>query len=137
MLLQGNYKMISRILHRGASIDYVNKNGKSALHVCVEMKLEEQVSYLLWKGACQHILDLEELDCCDKAKANGLARDIPEFNNCSMSKKVIPQLPPGITVCYKWTNFYQNQMKIKNTNVWKEMMENKMLAKLKPTEAQY
>ena len=76
MILQHNYKMVSRLLYRGARIDYVNKFGKTALHVCVESKLEEAVKYLLFKGANQHILDFDELDCCDKAKANGLAKTI-------------------------------------------------------------
>ena len=40
-------------------------------------------------------MDLEGEDACDKAKANGLARTIPEFLNCNISKKVIPMLPNG------------------------------------------
>ena len=70
-VLQGNYKMSSRLIYRGAKIDMVNKFGKTALHLCVEKKLNEAVDYLLYKGANPHILDLTEQDCCDKAKEKG------------------------------------------------------------------
>ena len=80
---------------RGAKIDYVNRNGKTALHICVENKITEAVKFLLSKGANPHIMDLEGHDTCDKAKSNGLAIDIPQFNNCNIHKKVIPLLPHG------------------------------------------
>jgi ankyrin repeat protein len=65
--------MVQRLLYRGANLDHVNKQGKTALHLCVEQKNVESIKYLLFKGADQHILDLNEKDCCDKAKENGLA----------------------------------------------------------------
>ncbi len=40
-------------------------------------------------------MNLEGLHACDIAKANGLARDIAEFNNCNITKKIIPMLPDG------------------------------------------
>jgi len=40
-------------------------------------------------------MDLTGEDACDKAKRNGLARDIPEFNNCNITKKILPLLPDG------------------------------------------
>ena len=58
-------------------------------------QLTDAVQFLLFKGANPHIMDLEGEDACDKAKANGLARKIPEFLNCNISKKVIPMLPNG------------------------------------------
>ena len=73
----------------------MNQFGKTALHVCVEMNLQDQVLYLLFKGANQHMLDLEEKDCCDKAKENGLAKLIPEFNDCNIKKKIVPILFNG------------------------------------------
>lgn len=94
-LFSNNLKMASRLMVRGAKIDYVNKNGLTALHLCVENKLKEAVEFLLFKGANPHIMDLKGEDACDKAKANGLAKVIPEFNNCSTKKKVLPLLPDG------------------------------------------
>lgn len=35
-LFSGNFLMASRLIVRGAQIDYVNKNGNTALHLCVE-----------------------------------------------------------------------------------------------------
>ena len=36
MLMQENFKMASRLILRGANIEYVNKSGKTVLHLCVE-----------------------------------------------------------------------------------------------------
>jgi len=94
-LFSENFKMASKLMVRGARIDYVNRNGKTALHICVENKLVEAVKFLLSKGANPHIMDLEGNDVCDKAKNNGLALVIPTFNNCNIMKKVIPLLPHG------------------------------------------
>jgi len=94
-LFSGNMKMASRLIVRGAQIDYVNRNGQTALHLCVANKLTDAVEFLLFKGANPHIMDLEGEDACDKAKANGLARGITEFLNCNIGKKVIPMLPNG------------------------------------------
>lgn len=66
--------MASRLLVRGAYIDYVNRNGNTALHLCVQNKLKDAVNFLLFKGANAHIMDLEGKDACDHAKANGLAQ---------------------------------------------------------------
>ena len=63
--------MASRLMVRGAKIDYVNKNGLTALHLCIENNLREAVEFLLFKGANPHIMDLKGEDACDKAKANG------------------------------------------------------------------
>jgi ankyrin repeat protein len=83
-LFSNNLRMASRLIVRGARIDYVNRNGNTALHLCVENKLKEAVEFLLFKGANPHIMDLKGEDACDKAKANGMAQLIPEFNNCSI-----------------------------------------------------
>jgi ankyrin repeat protein len=108
MILQNNYKMVQRLLIRGASIDFVNKHGKTALHICVESKLLESVKYLLFKGANPHMLDFDELDCCDKAKANGMSRSIMSFNNCSLKKKMMPIVPEGKKVVFQYAQFYQS-----------------------------
>lgn len=94
-LFSNNLKMASRLMVRGAKIDYVNKKGNTALHLCVQNKLKEAVEFLLFRGANPHIMDLNGEDACDKAKANGMAREIPEFNDCNITKKVIPLLPCG------------------------------------------
>jgi ankyrin repeat protein len=99
-LFSKNMKMASRLIVRGAQIDYVNRNGQTALHLCVanhcaDNNLQDAVEFLLFKGANPHIMNLEGLDACDIAQANGLARAIPEFNNCNITKKIIPMLPDG------------------------------------------
>jgi len=40
-------------------------------------------------------MDLMGEDACDKAKKNGMAVDIPEFNNCNIKLKILPLLPDG------------------------------------------
>ena len=57
-VLQKNYKVASRLIRRGASLDYVNCFGHTALHFFVEKGLVEQIQYLLFKGANPHIMDL-------------------------------------------------------------------------------
>lgn len=109
MLQHGNYKMCTRLLHRGANINHINKHGKTALHICVENKMQPQIDYLIFKGANPHILDFQELDCCDKAKYNGLAITNKVFNNCNIKKKLKPVYPSWmeINVDYKFGDFYK------------------------------
>lgn len=109
-LFSGNMKMASRLIVRGAQIDYVNRNGQTALHLCVANKLTEAVEFLLFKGANPHIMDLEGEDACDKAKANGLARGIPEFNNCNIRKKLVPMLPNGRHADVKELPLFKKQL---------------------------
>lgn len=97
------------MIYRGAKIDKVNKFGKTALHICIEMKFREAVEYLLYKGANPHILDLDEKDCCDKAKLNGLALKMLSFNNCTINKKIIPLMPDGTYPNYVYSQFYHKQ----------------------------
>lgn len=69
-LFKNDFKMATRLIVRGAKIDYVNSNGNTAIHLCVENGLEDAVNYLLKKGANPHIMDLSLEDACDKAKKN-------------------------------------------------------------------
>ena len=62
--------MARKLLVRGANLDYVNSNGNTALHLCVENQLNSAVEFLLKKGANPHIMDLSGEDACDKAKKN-------------------------------------------------------------------
>lgn len=80
--------MCSRLLVRGANINHVNKNGNTALHLCVENSILEAVNYLLKKGANPHIADFANEDACDKAKKNGLSLKVLAFNNCSAPLKI-------------------------------------------------
>ena len=89
-LFKSDFKMSSKLIVRGADINYVNKNGCTALHLCVENKLTEPVGFLLKKGANPHILDMSEMDCCDKAKVNGMAMLYWQFNNCNIKLKQKP-----------------------------------------------
>ena len=88
-----NYTMASRLLVRGANVNYVNSNGLTALHVFVDNQMTEAIKYLLQKGANPHIMDLTGEDCCEKAKRMGFALDFKELNECSFVKKIIPMLP--------------------------------------------
>lgn len=38
LLLQGNMVMAQRLLKRGSNVNYVNSNGQTALHLCIENK---------------------------------------------------------------------------------------------------
>ena len=105
-----NFKMASRLIHRGAKLDYVNKFGKTVLHMQVEKNCEESVMFLMFKGANPHILDLDEKDCCDKAKENGLARTFKEFNNCQLRKKIVPVLSNGLQPILQFDNYYIKQV---------------------------
>jgi len=69
-LFKQDLKMCSKLIVRGANVNYVNRNGNTALHLCVENKLVDAVLYLLKKGANPHIMDLGGEDSCDKAKRN-------------------------------------------------------------------
>ena len=64
----GNFRMSTRLILRGARVDYVNKDGKTALNICVENQMMEQIHYLLYKNANPHIMGLDEQDSCDLAK---------------------------------------------------------------------
>jgi ankyrin repeat protein len=65
--------MCSRLLVRGADINHVNRNGNTALHLCVENSLLDAINFLLKKGANPHIADLSNEDACDKAKKNSIS----------------------------------------------------------------
>ena len=56
-------------MNKEGIVDHIDSKGKTALHLMVERNLEDQ----LFKNANPHILDLDGLDCCDKAKLNGLS----------------------------------------------------------------
>ena len=74
--------MSKKLLNRGASINYVNSKGKTALHICVEMKLSASVRFLLQNGASIHLMDLDGRCSCDIAKKNGLLFEFIIFGQC-------------------------------------------------------
>lgn len=93
-ILQGRYIMASRLLKRGAKVDFVNSDGHTALHICIDNRLIEQCKFLLQNGANPHIMDIQGRDVCDKAKLYGIVK-IDGLDNCSVRKKIIPVLPDG------------------------------------------
>ena len=95
-LQYNNFTMASRLIVRGADINYVNSNGFTALHICVENKLLPAIKFLLEQGADPHIMDLTGEDACDKAKRNNLAHEFKAFQDCSLRKKIIPMLSNGM-----------------------------------------
>ena len=72
-LFSNSLEMASKLIVRGAKIDYVNRNGNTALHLCIENHKLEAVKFLMLKGANPHIMDLTGEDACDKAKKNKMA----------------------------------------------------------------
>ena len=46
-LFSGHIDMASRLIVRGADINYVNRNGYTALHLCVENQNVAAVKFLL------------------------------------------------------------------------------------------
>lgn len=71
--------MASRVIVRGAKVNYVNSNGFNALHIFVETKNIAAIKFLFKMGADPHIMDLTGEDACDKAKKNGLCNVFKEF----------------------------------------------------------
>lgn len=59
-LFKCDFKMCQKLLVRGANIDYSNKNGKTAIMLCVENKIEKAIAYLIKKDANPHIMDFSE-----------------------------------------------------------------------------
>lgn len=72
-LFAKDFKTANRLVIRGANLDYANRNGNTALHLCIQNGMEEAVDFLLGKGANPHIMDLNGQDSCDMAKKLGLA----------------------------------------------------------------
>ena len=68
---------------RNANINYVNKMGKSPLHIAIENLLDNDIiKFLLQAGASPVIKDNEGKDCCDKVRAlkdKYLTEDCPLF----------------------------------------------------------
>ena len=58
-----------QLLMRNANINYVNKLGKTPLHIAIENNLEcDIIKFLLQAGASPYIQDKEGKDCCDKVR---------------------------------------------------------------------
>jgi hypothetical protein len=54
---------------RNADINYVNKKGKTPLHMGIENKLDNDIiKFLLQAGASPYIKDKDGIDSCDKVK---------------------------------------------------------------------
>ena len=72
-LFAGHIQMASKLIVRGANINYVNRNGQTALHFAIENLNRNAIKFLLKKGAEVHVMDLSGEDACDKAKRHGIA----------------------------------------------------------------
>jgi len=58
-----------QLLMRNADVNYINKNGKTPLHIAVENNLDtKMIRFLLEAEANPHIEDRDGLDVCDKVK---------------------------------------------------------------------
>ena len=71
--------MASKLIVRGSNINYVNRNGQTALQMAVENMQKNAVKFLLQKGAEVHIMDLTGEDACDKAKRFGIDIEFKQF----------------------------------------------------------
>lgn len=70
--LYSNFEMAKKLLNRGADIDYVNREGKTALVMAVQMLRIDSIHFLLEKGANPHLEDLTGQDACDYARSANL-----------------------------------------------------------------
>lgn len=70
-----------------ADINHVDQYGESLLIKLVKLKKKKQVEFLLGKQVLMHFLDNEQKDACDYAKSNGMALELPQFLNCSKTRK--------------------------------------------------
>ena len=71
-IFASNFIMASRIISRGGNINYVNKNGKTILHLLCENMNFDGIKFVLENGGNPHIMDLSGMDVCDKAKQLGI-----------------------------------------------------------------
>ena len=72
--------MAGRLLQRGANINYVNSNGQTALHICLQNKELKQIRFLLEHGANPYIMNFTGKDCCDIAKEIGWEKKFKILN---------------------------------------------------------
>lgn len=69
-ILKNDLNHCTQLLMRDANINHINKDGKTALHLAVENKVEyTTIKFLLTYRANPHIEDKEGLDVCDKVKS--------------------------------------------------------------------
>lgn len=87
-LFKNDLKMCKKLISRGADVNYCNKQGKTAIFLCVENKLREATAFLLKNNANSHIMNFENQDACDKAKQNGMAMKFWQFNDCNINLKI-------------------------------------------------
>ncbi|KAL2929058.1 hypothetical protein RDABS01_034469 [Bienertia sinuspersici] len=57
LALSGQIHIIDQLLENGVNIDFLDKDGRTALHASILGKREAVISHLLRKGANPHILD--------------------------------------------------------------------------------
>ena len=86
-LLDGNLKTAKKLLRRKADINYVNKKGKTALHLAIENEKIQAISLLIDHHAKLHIMDFDGEDACDKLKARGLEKRFHIHGMCSKGHK--------------------------------------------------
>lgn len=86
-LNRGKMSVVSKLIIRGADINYQNTRGRSALHMAVEKKMKERIiRELLNEGANPHLEDAAGWDVCDKGRS--LYPSIKEFGVCKPSMRV-------------------------------------------------
>lgn len=110
--------MAQRLLHKGADIDYVNSNGFTALHLCLENLKLDAVKFLLDHSANPHIMDLTGQDVCDKASQLGLSHKFPELNACQLRLKIPPKLPNNESIKFTDLPFFCKQKEKQNSDIF-------------------
>lgn len=76
---------------RGADINSVNLQGKTALTVFIEQKRIPIIEFLLRAGADPHIEDMTRRDACDYAELNDIYM-FSELKNCNPNNRKRSQI---------------------------------------------
>jgi len=66
-LLAEQYELASKLIIRGADVDFRNSDGQTALTIAINLRRIPMAKYLLVNGANPHIEDRTSKDSCDYA----------------------------------------------------------------------
>ena len=80
--LNRDYNRCRQFLMRGANVNHQNSSGKTALHLAVELHMDDKaINFLLKVNANPHLEDNTGMTCCDKARFLGIYKHFDELYN--------------------------------------------------------